>query len=90
MSLIGVIEIQTVYSAEEIDTILKAIGIPRSYIEGNDEEFHFTGLSPRETKWRLEPYFPVLYECPNKFNIHMNDDGSWVFYRVTVHRTATM
>ena len=90
MSLIGVVMIQTVYSAKEIDTILEAIGMPKSYIEGNDEDFHFTGLSPRETKWRLEPYFPVLYECPDKDNIHMDDGGSWVFYNAVTHGTATM
>lgn len=84
---------KTEYPAEEVgkrlDKLYEDYGT-HYQLEGNDQKFHFKGLSNRETKWRLEPYFPVLMECPSKYEIHINEDGSWRFYKLPTKRTATM
>lgn len=80
------------YTKGEIDIILARINSDYNahyVIEGNDETLHFRGFSNRETKWRLEPYFTILMECPNKYNIHIDSDGSWNFWRIPDKRTAT-
>lgn len=85
--------IKTEYSAEEVGRIIDKLNedYHAHYVfEGNDDTLHIKGFSNRETKWRLEPYFPVLYECPSKYDIHVTEDGSWIFYRIPSKRTATM
>lgn len=68
------------YAPEEVEEILQEVN--KTYgtqyvVEGNDDTLHFVGLSPKETKWRLEPWFELLQECPNKGNIHIGENGWW-------------
>lgn len=76
---------KTVYHADEVKQLLDFLERDhnvRYEAEGNDENFHFRGFSPRETMWRLEPYVPILMECPNKYYVHVRQtDGSWLFVR---------
>lgn len=71
---------KTEYSPEEVEEILqkvnKTFGV-QYIVEGNDETLHFVGLSPKETRWRLEPWFELLQECPTKSNIHIAENGWW-------------
>lgn len=68
------------YSPEEVDGILQKVNETygtQYVIDGNDETLHFVGLSPKETRWRLEPWFELLQECPTRGNIHRDDNGWW-------------
>ena len=79
--------IKSEYSAEEVGRIIDKLN--EDY-HADYDTLHIKGFSNRETKWRLEPYFPVLYGCPNKYDIHVTENGSWIFYRISTKRTATM
>lgn len=71
---------KTEYSPEEIADILDKVSATygvQYVVVGNDETLHFVGLSPKETRWRLEPWFELLQECPTKSVIHISEDGWW-------------
>lgn len=73
------------YSPQEVQKILLRVGQTYNIMyetEGNDDDFCLVGLSPKESRWRLEPFIPFFQECPTKSRIHVNDDGSWTLSRV--------
>ncbi len=68
------------YTPQEVEKILQEVNDTYNtqyVVEGNDEELHFVGLSPKETRWRLEPWLEVLQECPTKGRIHIDSNGWW-------------
>lgn len=73
---------KTEYSPEEVQAILQEVNEAygtQYVVEGNDDTLHFVGLSAKETRWRLEPWFEFLQQCPTKSKIHIAADGWWHF-----------
>lgn len=81
------------YSPQEAQEVLDKVSQTynvRYQVEGNDDNFHLTGLSPKESRWRLEPFIPYFQECPTKSCVHVCDDGSWELSRVEDHEPVRM
>ena len=81
------------YSPQEVREVLDKLGKTYHTVyetEGNDDDFCLKGLSPKESRWRLEPFIPFFQECPTRSRIHVEDDGSWTLSRVENHEPVRM
>lgn len=66
---------------EAVDKVNKQFAASYTLMK-DSKEAYFVGLSPRETRYRLELFVPFLQECPTKAHLYWNADKEcWTFWR---------
>lgn len=68
---------------EAVDRVNEMYKVDYTLVKDASDAY-FVGMSPRETRYRLELFVPFLQECPTKAHIYWNNDKNcWTLWRET-------